>query len=238
VIPNGIDTRQFVPSAQARLSVRSELRLSEDALLIGLIGRFHPMKDHANFLKAAALVSKTHPLAHFVLVGRDVDRQNQRLNKSIEELGLADRVHLLGERQDTARLTAALDIFSLSSSYGESCPNVIGEAMACGVPCVVTDIGDARWIVGEAGRVVPPRAPQALAGAWKEIIDLGPDTRKALGVFARSRVIENFPLHSVIARYEYLYEAVCRNEASEKAGFRTSQSMNRLNSTFEETGTQ
>jgi glycosyltransferase involved in cell wall biosynthesis len=216
VIPNGIDVQEFVPSPEARRSVRAELGIPQDSLLIGVIGRYHPVKDHANFLKAAGLISEAHPETHFVLIGRGVDNANEALSKLIHQLGLAERTHLLGERRDTSRLAAALDIFSLSSSYGESCPNVIGEAMACGVPCVVTDIGDAVWILGETGQVIPPRDAHALAAAWKDMIELGSENRRALGLLARSRVADHFPIQAVMARYEDLYEAVLGHEASEQ----------------------
>ena len=173
------------------------------------------MKDHANFLRAAALLSKKHKDAQFVLIGRGVDYENRVLRRSIENLGLTDRTHLLGERHDMPRLAAALDIFSLSSAYGESFPNVIGEAMACEVACVVTDVGDAHWIVGDAGRVVPPRDSRALAEAWEHMIELGAEGRTAIGRAARARVIERFTLKSVVSRYETLYETVLASEASE-----------------------
>lgn len=237
VIPNGIDVKEFKPSAQARLSVRAELGIPENALLIGLTGRYHPIKDHANFLKAAALNSETNPETHFLLIGRHVDQQNRELCDSIRELGLADRTHLLGERHDTARLAASLDIFSLSS-YGESCPNVIGEAMACGVPCVVTDVGDAVWMVGETGRVIPKRDPNALAAAWKEMIDLGPQKREALGLLARLRVIENFPVQSIVAQYEDLYESTLTSKAPEEFVSLTATGIGALNQAFEETSAQ
>jgi len=206
VLPNGIDTQLFMPSAAARLSIRLELGLPEDTFLVGLVGRYHPMKDHDSFLRAAALLSKDYGDVHFLLIGRGVTPENKNLDRAIQQLGLVNRIHLLGERIDTPRLSAALDIFTLSSSYGESFPNVIGEAMACGVPCVVTEVGDASWIVGETGRVVPRRDPAALAGGWRELIDLGEEGRKALGRAARLRVIERFPLESVVAQYEALYE--------------------------------
>lgn len=217
VIPNGIDANTFAPSSEARASVRSELGLPGDALLIGMVSRYHPMKDYANFLRAAALVSKKHPEAHFLLVGRAVDGENQELRRLIHELGLVRRTHLLGERHDIPRLTAALDVFSLSS-YCESFPTVIGEAMACGVPCVVTDVGDAAWIVGDdTGHVVPPRDPGALARAWAEMINLGEEGRAALGCAALSRVSALFPLKSLVHRYEALYEAVLASRAPDFA---------------------
>lgn len=217
VIPNGIDAKTFVPSSEARASVRSEFGLPGDALIIGMVSRYHPMKDYACFLKAAALVLKTHPETRFFLVGRAVDGKNQELRRLIHELGITHRTHLLGERHDIPRLAAALDVFSLSS-YCESFPTVIGEAMACAVPCVVTNVGDAAWIVGDnTGSVVPPRDPHALAQAWAEMIQLGEEERAALGRAALSRVSEFFPLKSIVHRYEALYEAVLDGHTLESA---------------------
>lgn len=205
VISNGIDSDAFAPAPEARASVRAELGLPADALLIGTIGRRHPVKDHANFLRAASIVSRAYPHAHFLLAGRGVDDDDRELRRLIEELGLANRTHLLGERHDIARLMAALDIFSLSS-YCESFPTVVGEAMACGVPCVVTRVGDAALIVGDAGAVVPPRDAHALAADWSALIDLGDEARAALGRAAAARVRELFPLKAMARSYESLYD--------------------------------
>lgn len=207
VIPNGFNTTVFIPSAEAKLSVRSELGLDEESLLIGLIGRYHPLKDHVSFLKAAALLLQINPSINFVLVGREVDYNNQDLRSLLEEIGLEKNVHLLGERNDIPRLTAALDI-ACSSSVSEAFPLAIGEAMSCGVPCVVTDVGDSAWIVGDTGRVVPPRDTQAFVDAWKYLIDLGGEGRKVLGQTARARIIQYFSLESVVSQYEALYESV------------------------------
>lgn len=206
VITNGFDVSQFAPSAQARAAVRAELGMREDQFLIGLVGRFHPMKDHVNFLRAASLLSEDNHAARFLLVGRKVDNGNQTVRRLLGKWNLEGRVHLLGERADTHTLIAALDVCSLSSSYGESFPLVVGEAMACGVPCVVTDVGDAAKLVGATGLVVPPRNPEALAHAWRELMRLGPSGRAQLGEAARERVRENFLLAPVTAQYESLWE--------------------------------
>lgn len=207
VIPNGFDTEVFTPSFESRISIRKELGVTNDILLIGLVGRYHPMKDHANFLHAAALLLKNYSDVQFVISGGGVDWHNQTLCKLIHDLGLVERIHLLGERHDMPCLTASLDIASCSS-YAEGFANVIGEAMSCGLPCVVTDVGDSGWIVGNTGRVVPPRDSEALANAWKELIDLGSLGRETLGSAARERIIEYFSLDSVVAQYERLYESV------------------------------
>lgn len=208
VIPNGIDTEAFIPSTDSRHKVRSELGLSEGTLLVGLINRYHPMKDHANFLQAARLISNRYSNIHFVLAGRNVDENNHALMTLIRQHELEAQVHVLGERLDISRLASALDIFSLSSSHGESFPIIVGEAMSCGVPCVVTDVGDSAWIVGDTGLVVPPKDSAALARAWAKLIDAGAQTRSDLGAAARARVAANFSLPSVVSQYESLYDLI------------------------------
>ncbi|WP_138498126.1 glycosyltransferase family 4 protein [Nostoc sp. PA-18-2419] len=207
IISNGFETEKFIPSTKARLNIRLELNTDENNLLIGLIGRYHPVKDHFNFLQAAALLLKKSANVQFVLAGSKVDWQNQILSELIHELGLVKHIHLLGERHDVRCLTAAFDIAS-SSSSGEGFPNVIGEAMSCSVPCVVTDVGDSAWIVGDTGKVVPPRNPEALANAWQALIDIGKEGRESLGKAARARVIKYFSLDSIVAQYEALYDNV------------------------------
>lgn len=206
IIPNGFDCDKFKPSVSARLWLRQLLGLKKDTLLIGLIGRFHPMKDHVNFIHASARLVARYPEVHFVLAGRDVDKSNIILMKTVHETGLENNVHLLGERTDIAEITAGLDIAS-SSSWGEGFPNVIGEAMACGVPCVVTDVGDSSWIVGNTGLVVPPRDPGALSDAWAKLIEMGAERRVNLGQKARQRLIKHFSLPRIV----YQYEKVWRN---------------------------
>lgn len=208
IIPNGFDTDCFAPSLEARSSLRVELGLSGDALLIGMLARYHPMKDHASFLHAAALLLKGHPQIHFVLSGEGVDRSNEELRGLIERLSIAERIHLLGERNDMNRIAAALDIVALSSAYGEGFPNVVGEAMACGVPCVVTDVGDSAFVVGATGRAVPPRNASALTSACRELVEMGAESRQELGQAARRRVLENFSIEAIAHKYETLYQQV------------------------------
>jgi glycosyltransferase involved in cell wall biosynthesis len=208
VIPNGFDVLSFQPSLKSRLDFRQELSLPEDSILIGLICRFHPMKDHLNFLEASALLSKKYSDIQFVLVGTNVDRENNLIEDKIKVLGLENKIHLLGERQDIPNIIPALDIMTMSSAYGEAFPLIIGESMSCGVTCVVTDVGDASWIVGDTGKVVPPKSPEALADAWQELILMGSQGRQKLGLAARARVVDLFSLDSIVAKYEHLYESV------------------------------
>ncbi len=204
VIPNGFDTAIFRPDEDARRSVRRELGASDETCLVGLIGRYHPMKDHENFLKAAEIILAHSNDVRFLLAGSGVDFANKELLIQLEANGLQNSVFLLGERSDIPRLTAALDI-ACSSSYGEAFPNVIGEAMACGVPCVVTDVGDSAWIIGDTGRVVPPRNPHAMADEIIQLLNLPECERKVLGNRARRRIEENFRLDKIVRHYETLY---------------------------------
>jgi glycosyltransferase involved in cell wall biosynthesis len=204
-IPNGCDTSVFRFDAEARLELRRELGIPDHAVAIGLPARFHPMKDHANFLAAAATLVAARPDTVFVLVGPGIDRLNPALAETIAANRMSEHVRLLGERLEMTRVYSALDIATLSSAFGEGCPNVLGEAMSCGVPCVATDCGDAADILGPTGIVVPPRDPEALAAAWSRLISLGSESRRALGAEARDRIIGYYDLSAVVDRYDALY---------------------------------
>ncbi|AFZ37643.1 glycosyl transferase group 1 [Stanieria cyanosphaera PCC 7437] len=215
LIHDSFNTDLFQPSSEAKISVCQELNISTESLLIGLIARFHPMKDQDNFLQAASLITNNYPETHFILVGPEVTPENYFLSQKIKELNLGNCVHLLGERHDTPRLTAALDIATLCSAFGEAFPNVVGEAMCCEVPCVVTDVGDAGLIVGDVGKVIPPKNSEALAKAWQEMIELGNEGRNNLGRQARERIEQNFSLDSVnsaVHKYENLYLSILANK--------------------------
>ena len=208
IIPNGFDISKFQPSQEIRQKFRQELGISDDTFLIGSLARYHPMKDHANLLRAAKILLEQSPQTKFVLVGTNVDRENSALTDLIEELGIGESIYLLGQRRDVPQITPALDLLTSSSAFGEAFPLVIGEAMACGVPCVVTDIGDSGWIVGDTGRAVPPKNPKALAQAWQEAIDLDPVAKAEKSSAARKRIIENFALDSIVSKYENIYQSV------------------------------
>lgn len=209
VIPNGFDLSRFQPDEEARLSVREELGLPADAPLVGLVARFDPQKDHAGFVQAAAQVHAQLPNAHFVLAGSGVDAANAALQAVIAPYrGLAAHMHLLGRRDDVPRLMAALDVLASSSSFGEAFPNVLGEAMACGVPCVVTDVGDSAEIVASTGRVVAPADMDGLARELVAVLRLPVAELAALGRQARARVQAEYEIGHVTRLYEAVYERV------------------------------
>lgn len=216
VIPNGFDTQLFRPDPQARQLLRQELGLGSETPLIGLVARYDPVKDHASFLDAAAHLGRRRSEVHFLLCGNKVDTANTALTSQIESLGLANRCHLLGPRRDVAIVQAALDI-AVSSSISEAFPLTLGEAMSCGVPCVATDVGDSAFIIGETGRIVPPRDPAALADAWNELLAMQPQQRERLGTGARDRVCRLFDLTAVTRQYEALYERLANEDSGNES---------------------
>jgi glycosyltransferase involved in cell wall biosynthesis len=205
VIPTGFDCLQFRPDTEARRQVRAELGLPENAVVVGLIARYHPMKDHAGFLKAASLVAQSHPEVRFLLAGIRITPSEPDFQNLLREHKLEDRVLLLGERKDMPRIAASLDIACSASAWGEGFSNAVGEAMACGVPCVVTDVGDSAYLVADTGLAVPPRQPEAFAKALSQLVAGGPSCRRQLGQAARQRIEREFSLASVAGSYEELY---------------------------------
>lgn len=208
VIPNGFDLDEFRPDPMARPLLLDELGIEyrPGRHLIGFIARFDPMKDHTSFIRAGCRLLEQGRDAHFVMAGRGVSRENEALSRLVPEQW-AGRFHFLGGRSDINRITAGLDIASLASR-GEGFPNVVCEAMACGVPCVVMDVGDSRAIVGETGLVTPPGDPAAMAGAWSSMMDMGRDDLDRLGRAARERVVELYDIRQVVRRYESLYNSL------------------------------
>ncbi len=205
VLPNGFDLEAFRPDPGARADVRRELGLGAETPLVGMVGRFDPQKNHAGFFEAAGRVRAQRPGTHFVLAGLGLEPGCADVEALATAAGVADATHLLGRRDDIPRLMAALDVFVSSSGYGEAFPNVLGEAMACGVPCAVTDVGDSAFIVGETGRVVAPGDMAGLAAAVGALLDLEPPARARLSAAARDRVAAQFEIGAVARSYEAFY---------------------------------
>lgn len=210
IVPNGFDTELFQPSAAAHRSLRAALGLAPDALLAGLIARVHPVKRHDLFLAAVASAVRDGIDVHAVLAGSGTTAGSPELARLLAGDGLAGRVHLLGERTDVERLLPALDVLVSASGWAEGFPNVVAEAMACGVPCIVTDTGDSAAIVGDAGVVVPPGDGARLAAALAELLRLPRDARIGLGRCGRRRVASEFSLAESVRRYAALYTEVAR----------------------------
>ena len=207
-IPNGIDMSAFKPDESARARLQSLLNVDDGKILIAVIGRVDPMKDHANGIRAAARLIARGKNIQLLLIGRDAEPSNSDLMEVIGAEGIEQSVSLLGQRSDIPSLMPGLDILMSSSAWGEAFPLVVAEAMAAGVPAVATDLGDTKYLIGDAGAIVPPRDPDALASAIENIINMDMEARRALGETARNRIAENFALDEVTRRYEDVYARV------------------------------
>jgi glycosyltransferase involved in cell wall biosynthesis len=202
VVPNGVDLARFRFDAEGRARVRAELGLAASDVVVGIVARLDPAKDHPTFLRAAA---QAGPGLRFVAVGGGPARA--ALEALARELGVA--VVWTGTRADMAATYSALDVVCLSS-VTEGFPNAVAEAMACGRPCVVTDVGDARRIVGDTGVVVPPADAAALARGLRALLDRPPvDTRR--------RIVLEYSTDALVARtLEELQASSPRRFASAK----------------------
>lgn len=201
VVENGIDTVRFRPDPKGRMEVRNEWRIAADQRLIGLVARLDVMKDHRNFLQACALLAARRNEIRFVCVGGGSSAYRIELETFAGEIGIADRIIWAGARQDMPAVYSALDVASSSSSFGEGFSNAIGEAMACGVPCVVTDVGDSARIVGGVGEVALPGDAQALAGAIERMLDRIEENAD-IGRQVRARIIDEFSVERMVLRTE------------------------------------
>lgn len=209
VIPNGHDLSCFTPDDSARLRLRNEWRVPENVPLIGMVARFDPYKDHHNLIRALS-----HPMLQqagflVVLAGTGMESTNRSLMDMLAAGGIAGRVFLLGQRQDIPAVMNALDLHVLSSS-AEAFPNVLCEAMACGTPCVTTDVGDAASIVGETGWTVPPGDPAALAGAISQALAAWDDRQDwyRRRQISRQRIADNFAIAAMVDAYRKLWASV------------------------------
>src|SRR5262249_14488091 len=193
VVANGIDVDEFRPDAAARRAVRTELGIADDAIVLAHVARVDAMKDHGSFLAAMARL----PDLSAILVGAGT-----------ENLPAAPNVLRLGRRHDVARLFAAADFVVSSSRRGEGFSNVLAEGMACGLPAVATDVGDAKLIVADTGLVVPPESPDALAAAIRTLAAESAAARAERGSKARARIVENFAMPRAVQRYVDLYQSL------------------------------
>lgn len=207
-LPNGFDINRFRPSPERSRAFRESLGISEDMLVIGMVARYQPRKDFDGLLAAFALIMNSKPELRLILVGSGTNSQNTLLVEQVNRYGVGDRVHLLGERSDVERILPGLDLFVLAS-FGEGFPNVVGEAMACGVPCVMTDVGNAAELLGQTGCVVPINDAAALARAIENM--LAEDSfRIQRAAAARARIEQYYSIADIARQYEVLYESMVK----------------------------
>jgi glycosyltransferase involved in cell wall biosynthesis len=208
VLPNGFDLGALVPNETVRCAVRERLGVDAGELVIGMVARYHAMKDFGSLVKAARILTARDISFRLLLAGPNVDAANRELSHLLDASGLSGRVLLLGEVSNVAQLYPALDLFCLSSAWGEGFPNVLGEAMACGVPCVATDVGDVRQIIADTGLVVPAEDPAALARALEEMTGRVRASRAELSHRARARMAACYDIQRVADDYDRLYVRV------------------------------
>ncbi len=212
VIHNGFNNDRMSYFLGSGISIRNSILDNENILLVGCLGRYNPAKDHANFVAAAGLIAGRFPLVRFLMVGRGLEASNFELMELIEATGFPERFVLLGERTDPATCLDAMDVFVLSSCT-EGFPNVLGEAMAMGLPCVSTDVGDAALLMGNREWLVPARDSNALAEKLSKLLSLQPEVRMLLGEQARHRVIEAFSMNAAAQQFINLYTTLVKCKA-------------------------
>jgi glycosyltransferase involved in cell wall biosynthesis len=207
-IPNGVDLERFSPRPNERATLRERLTLPTDAAIIGLVARYHPMKDVETFLRAASIFQRDHANSRFVLCGDGMTPDNAELAALVGSLKLDRRIVLLGGRSDIELIYPTFDALTLCSVGGEGFPNVLCEAMACDVPCVATDVGDSAEIIGDCGLMVPTRDPEGLAAAWHTLLE-----KRSQFANVRSQIAARYSLQHMREQYEAFYRSIVQNPA-------------------------
>ena len=214
IVPNGLDTEVFLPNPVARWEVRSSFGIEDDVFLVGMVARWHAQKDHNTLFEALSKLRQRAIRSTWkcMLVGTQMDTSNVELLRDMASLGISDQVILAGARSDIERVMCALDVSVLTSAFGEALPNVIAESMACGTPCIVTDVGDLGYLVGDTGWVVPPRSPGSLAecitSAMTEASCESGAFWKERKLAARARIVETFAISTMYRSYSGIWSAV------------------------------
>ena len=207
VISNGFDVVASTQIAADRGLIRASCGWSDDEVVVGCVGRFNFYKDHPNFAMAAGLLARRFSSVRFVMIGKGLDAENKELSEIIAATGFANRFQLLGFRKDVSKWLSAMDVFCLSSR-SEGFPNVVGEAMSIGIPCVATDVGDVRALLSNTGIVVPKENVQALYEGLAQVVAMSHPLRVAMGQRGRARVIEEFSMSRVTEKFEAIYRSV------------------------------
>ncbi len=206
-IPNGFDLSEYRADARARKEVRNELGIASTDMVIGMAARFDPQKDFGTFFLAANELLKKYPDLHFVLCGDGVSWSNADIVLMIDST-TKSRFHLLGRRNDMPKIYASWDIAVLSSKFGEAFPLTIGEAMACEIPCVGTDVGDTSDLIGKTGYTVTPEAPLLLADAVVKLISMPSTERSDLGKLAREQILSHYEISQITQKYQEVWKEI------------------------------
>jgi glycosyltransferase involved in cell wall biosynthesis len=212
-IPNGFDAELYRPDGDARKAVRDEFSIPSSAPLVGMFGRYHPQKNFAGFCEVAERILSRHPETFFIAAGTDVTASNQGLAQMIEQHRIGAHLRLVGPRRDMPRLLASLDALVSTSLYGEAFPNVIAEAMLCGVPCVGFNVGDTKSIISDAGYTIPLGDIEMMTDKLSLIIAAPPYQPHFAPLAVRRSVAERFSIEAVAKQYAALYSALINGSA-------------------------
>lgn len=206
VIGNGYDLGNFKIDESSRSLIRSELNIGEKPV-IGMVGRYDPQKNHKGLIEALKVVKEKGYIFDLILVGRELNHGNKALVDQINKGGLYEQTHLLDQRSDISSIMNALDLHVLSSSYGEGFPNVIAEAMACGTPCIATDVGDSKIIVGDCGTIIEPNNIEKLSLAIMENLDLMHYDKQwqRLRQSSQQHIMQNFSIQTMVSKYKEIW---------------------------------
>ncbi len=212
-ISNGVDTERYRSDPDARHRLRGEWAVKDHEKLVGIVARLDPIKDHYNFLKAASLLAKKRNDIRFVCVGGGPEEYQVQLQSYAKTLELEKVLLWAGHCEDMPSVYNALDVV-VSCSHDEGMSNAVCEAMACGVPCVVTNVGDSAWLVGDGGEVVPPRNPSALMSAIERLLDQGTYDPAMI----RQRIVEQFSVGSLVTNTERVLNNLLQSPVSNASG--------------------
>ena len=211
VVPNGYDLQKFVFDQHARDTFRASIN-AESEIVLGMVGRWHPQKDHQNLIDAVAIYnSRASKTVRCVLVGDGLDESNSELMDALQASEIRDSFVLMGKTDDVPSVMSGIDLHVLSSR-GEAFPNVVAEAMACQTPCVVTDVGDAALIVGETGWVAQAESAEALADQIANAIQATqqPADWQKRQAACRARIVDGYEIGHIVRQYQQVWRSISK----------------------------
>ncbi len=215
-IPNGVDTNKFKSFKSAREKLFTKLNIPKDSVLIGNVGRFDPMKDYKTLFRSFVSIKKRFKKVKFLLIGRDLNRQNNALMKMIDPPLLRDNLFqetsFLPPTENIHKIIPGLDLFCTSSAFGEGCPNVLLEAMSCSVPCVVTDVGDSKAILGDCGIVVKPGDYKTLTDGMEKLLRIDKTVLRKMLRRGRKKIIKHFSIEYAEGQYLAMYKKLMKSK--------------------------
>jgi len=207
VIPNGFELEKYRQDTCKRERIRKDLDIDDDQIVIGCVGRFHQSKSYDSLIASANEVIRSFKNVRYMLVGRDLNPQNAILMNWINQIGYADRFLLVGETHNVANYMSAMDIFCLPSNT-EGFPNVLGEAMASELPCVVSDVGDVRKITGDLAILVESNSGKLSEGLC-DMLSKDKEERRKIGLMGRKKIEKEYPIKKICQKYYKLYASIC-----------------------------